>query len=126
MDKKQAKAKYTDGRHYVELSISIFIWEEDSIFYVYAPALDLTGYGKSKEEAKASFETVLYEFVKYTHNKKTIFTELENLGWAVNKKKKRVVAPNLEEMLDENEHFKELYKSKNLVKDLSNINLQLV
>lgn len=125
MDKKQANAKYSDGNNNVELQVSIFLWEEDAIFYVYAPALDLTGYGVSKEEARDSFETVLHEFIVYTHNKKTIFTELENLGWAVNKRKKRLISPDFEDMLSENEHFKHLYKSKNLEKASSSVNLQL-
>jgi hypothetical protein len=125
MDQKQANAKYSDGRNNVELTLSIFLWEEDSIFYVYSPALDLTGYGLSKEEARDSFETVLGEFIVYTHNKKTIFTELENLGWAVNKKKKRIVSPDFEDMLSENEHFNLLYKSKNLTRDSSHVSLQL-
>lgn len=125
MDKKRANAKYSDGRSKVEFNVSIFLWEENSIFYVYSPALDLTGYGLSKEEARESFETVLHEFIKYTHNKKTIFQELENLGWAVNKKKKRVVSPDFEDLLSENEHFRKLYKSKDLEKDSSNVNLEL-
>ncbi len=126
MDKKRANAKYSDENKNVEFNISIFLWEEDSVSYVYSPALDLTGYGLNKEEARESFETVLHEFIVYTHNKKTIFTELENLGWAVNKKKGRVVSPDFEDMLSENEHFKHLYKSKDLVRDSSNVNLELV
>ena len=126
MDKKRANAKYSDGKKNVELSVSIFLWEEDSIFYVYAPALDLTGYGLNKEEARESFETVLHEFIVYTHNKKTIFKELENLGWAVNKRKKRIISPDFEDLLSENEHFKHLYKSKDLTRDTSNVNLELV
>ncbi|WP_282043357.1 hypothetical protein [Winogradskyella flava] len=125
MDKKRANAKYSDGNQTVEFSVSIFLWEEESVFYVYSPALDLTGYGLTKEEARESFETVLEEFVKYTHNKKTIFKELENLGWAVNKRRKRVVSPDFEDLLSENEHFRHLYKSKDLVRDSSNVNLQL-
>tara|TARA_Y100001934_G_scaffold278371_1_gene379444 strand:+ start:654 stop:1034 length:381 start_codon:yes stop_codon:yes gene_type:complete len=125
MDKKRANAKYSDGRQNVEFSVSIFLWEENSIFYVYSPALDLTGYGLTKDEARESFETVLEEFIKYTHNKKTIFKELENLGWAVNKRRKRVVSPDFEDLLSENEHFRHLYKSKDLVRDSSNVNLQL-
>lgn len=125
MNKKYVNAKYSDGGNIVELNLSIFLWEDESIFYVYSPALDITGYGLSKEEARESFETVLQEFVIYTHNKKTIFTELENLGWAVNKKKKRLISPDFEDMLIDNEHFNQLYKSKNLVKDSSRFNLQL-
>lgn len=125
MDKKRANAKYSNGRENVEFSVSIFLWEENSIFYVYSPALDITGYGLTKEEARESFEIVLEEFIKYTHNKKTIFQELENLGWAVNKRKKRVISPDFEDLLSENEHFRHLYKSKDLVRDSSNVNLEL-
>jgi len=125
MDRKRANAKFSDKGKNVELSVSIFLWDEDSIFYVYSPALDLTGYGQTKEEAKESFETVLSEFIKYTHNKKTIFQELENLGWAVNKRKKRVISPDFEDLLSENEHFRSLYKSKDLIKESSNVNLEL-
>ncbi len=125
MDKKQANAKYSDGRNNVEFNLSIFLWEEDSVYYAYSPALDLTGYGSSKEEAKESFETVLHEFIKYTHNKKTIFQELENLGWAVNKRKRRVVSPDFEDLLSDNEHFRHLYRSRELVRDSSNVNLEL-
>lgn len=125
MDKKRANAKYSEGNKNVEFDVSIFLWEEDSVFFVYSPALDLTGYGLTKEEARESFETVLHEFIVYTHNKKTIFTELEKLGWAVNKRKRRVISPDFEDMLSENEHFNHLYKSKNLVRDSSNVNLEL-
>lgn len=125
MDKKQANAKYADGNKNVELSVSIFLWEEESMFYVYSPALDLTGYGVSKDEARESFETVLHEFIVYTHNKKTIFKELEKLGWAVNKKRRRVVSPDFEDMLSDNDHFNRLYKSKDLERDSSNVNLAL-
>lgn len=125
MDKKRVNAKYSDVKKNVEFVISIFLWEEDSVFYVYSPALDLTGYGISKEEARESFETVLHEFIVYTHNKKTIFKELENLGWAVNKRRRRVISPDFEDMLTENEHFNHLYKSKDLTRDSSNVNLEL-
>lgn len=125
MDKKRANAKYSDRKKNVEVNVSIFLWDEDSLFYVYSPALDITGYGLNKEEARESFETILHEFILYTQNKKTIFKELENLGWAVNKRKKRVISPEFEDMLSENEHFKHLYKSKDLVRDSSNVNLEL-
>jgi len=125
MDKKRANAKYSDGKKNVEVNVSIFLWDEDSVFYVYSPALDITGYGLNKEEARESFETTLHEFILYTQNKKIIFKELENLGWAVNKRKKRVISPEFEDMLSENEHFKHLYKSKDLVRDSSNVNLEL-
>jgi hypothetical protein len=125
MEEKHVNALYKDGKKKIELNIATFSWQEDSVFYVYCPALDLTGYGSTSEEAKKSFDYILEEFVVYTHNKKTIFKELEKLGWAVNKHKMKVVAPDFEELLTDNEHFNNLYKSKSLIKDSSSINFAL-
>lgn len=123
---KPVNTKDFEEKKNVEFKLSLFSWDEDSVFYVYAPALDLTGYGLNKEEAKESFQTVLNEFLVYTHDHKTIFSELEKLGWTVNKKRKRIVSPDFEDMLSDNRHFKSLYKSKDLVKETSSVNLELV
>ena len=125
MEKKRVNASYKDGTNQVKLDIAFFGWEEDAIHYVYSPGLDLTGYGHTKEEAKQSFEDVLEEFIRFTHTKKTIFKELENLGWAVNKRKKKVIAPDFEKLLTDNEHFNDLYKTKSLLKEKSSIHLEL-
>jgi hypothetical protein len=107
-----AKAKFTgtyNTKYYrVDVGLNMLIWEADGIFYCYSPALDLTGYGKTKEDAKQSFEDTMDEFITYAHNKRTIFDELEKLGWTVNKKKRRVSAPSEQQMLEDNETYKEL------------------
>ncbi len=125
MEKKRANARFSDRTKQVEISLMIFLWQEETIFYVYSPALDLTGNGLTKKEARESFETVLQEFLIYTHENKTIYTELEKLGWSINKIKGKVISPDFEELLTENEHFNHLYKSHNLIKDSSNFSLQL-
>lgn len=78
---------------------------------IYAPALDLFGYGKTKKEAKESFEITLDEFVRYTVNKGTLIPELKRLGWEVlkSKKKPKLIAPSLSSLLSDNEQFNELF-----------------
>lgn len=125
MKKKWAKAQYQSGNKKVNINVTLFSWIEDGIYFLYSPSLDLTGYGNSKEEAKESFGTTLDEFVKYTENKRTIYDELEKLGWAVNKRKKKVVAPEFEEMLSENDHFNSIYKKRNWEQESSNVGLVL-
>jgi hypothetical protein len=103
-------AEYTvqDGKVMVDLTVCI--WEENGITYVYSPALDMTGYGNSKKEAKKSFEIMFREFVDYTDKKRTLFDELEHLGWTVNRKKKRMHAPDIKDLLDDNKTFREIHQ----------------
>ncbi|MBN8702817.1 MAG: hypothetical protein J0M08_07115 [Bacteroidetes bacterium] len=108
------KATYINNNKRIEITLTVYSWEENGILYMYSPALDLTGYGTSKKEADQSFKITLGEFIKYTHNKKTIFEELERLGWTVNRKKKRVNAPTKEELLQDNEVFRKLSNKKNI------------
>jgi hypothetical protein len=126
MDSKRFSASFRGSKEHVEISVPIFLWNEDSIFYVYSPGLDLTGYGTTQEEAKESFEYILQEFVSYTHTKRTIFTELENLGWMVNKRKKKVISsPKLEDLLVRNEHFNDVYHNKDVKTASSTLNLAM-
>lgn len=126
INKNQVNAKYSNGNQNVEVNLSIFLWEENNVHFIYAPALDLTGYGNTIIDAKENFNCVLEDYIRYTSNKKTIFKELEKLGWLVNKPKKRVIAPDFEDLLKDNKHFNDLFRTKNLVHDSSNINLALI
>ena len=125
MSKIQYKTSYNKGKYNINISISIYNWQEKGIFYIYSPALDITGYGNNVKEAKKSFEHTLIEFVSYTDNKKTIFDELEHLGWTVNRKKKRVHAPDLEDLLDDNDSLKEIITKTGVNRVKQNIELAL-
>lgn len=102
------QANYSNGRERVSVGLILILWDEDGIFFQYAPELDLTGYGSSAIEAAKSFEYILEDFIKYTLNKGTIYDELERLGWSVNNKKKKIKAPEEDQLLENNETYKEL------------------
>ena len=108
MAKKFVEAKYDDGKHIVKIGLTLILWKENEIYFQYSPQLDLTGYGKSANEAQSSFEQTLKDFINYTLNKDTLFDELERLGWTTNKKKKRLRAPEEEQLLEDNETYKDL------------------
>lgn len=61
---------------------------EDNVRIIYSPALDLSGYDYSQEEAKQSFTEALHEFFRYTNNKNTLDKVLKELGWAIRGSKK--------------------------------------
>lgn len=95
----------------IEIILSIISFKENNIHMIYAPALDLFGYGKTKKEAKESFEITLDEFVRYTINKDTLIPELKRLGWDVSesKKKPKFIAPPLSHLLSDNKQFNEIF-----------------
>ncbi len=119
------KASFNHGKHEVNVGLSLILFEEDDFNFVYSPALDITGYGKSEIEAKASFEVVLEEYLSYTHNKETIFEELEKLGWTVNKRKKRINAPSEDELWGDNETYRDVMTKSNVRREQTEIGLAL-
>ena len=104
---------FGNGKYHVGLSLVEF--EEDNVTIIYSPALDLSGYGYSREEAKASFSEALHEFFRYTSNKKTLDTILKELGWAVkgSKKKPKFNPPKDSELISINPLYNEIVNNKN-------------
>lgn len=125
MSKSRIAANFKGGKYSINLNVDVYIWKEDGVYFVYAPALDLTGYDKTESRAKESFTKILDETIKYMHNKDTIFNELERLGWAVNRKKKRVNAPNIQELIEDNESFKDLLNKPYYKKESQGVQLSL-
>ncbi len=94
----------------VEFSLPIIKFTEANVYFYYTPALDLTGYGNTEEEAQASFEETLGQFFDYTTNKNTLASELRKLGWKIGKRKLSI--PSLPEMLKENKYLAEIFEQK--------------
>jgi len=104
-------SQYKDNHQWINVKLSLIEFEEEGFYFVYSPALDLTGYGKTEEEAKNSYSIAMEEFLKYTSNKETIFKELERLGWSISKKRK-VTAPSLSELLQSRSYLEEIFTEK--------------
>ena len=70
--------KVTKGM--VDAKLDVFIYENDGFKIAYAPALDLMGYGRTIEDAKASFEIVAEDFFETTIRLGTLRRYLEEHG----------------------------------------------
>ncbi len=68
-----------DGR--IDSQLDVMFYVEDGVTFAYAPALDLVGYGKNVDEAKASFEIVIAEYFKFTTENNTLEADLRAHGW---------------------------------------------
>jgi len=100
------------GDKYIKLNVPVVFFEEDDIYYAYMPSMDLTGYGKTEEEARESLTVVLDEFLRYTLNKNTFLIELQRLGWKIKSKKKPMTAPSMSDLININEQLRDIVNSK--------------
>jgi predicted RNase H-like HicB family nuclease len=100
----------------IEVNVDLIEYEEDCIFYVYCPPLDLIGYGSTQTEARASWEIVLEEYFRYTLNKNTLVKDLESRGWCVKEKNSQFKPPTLSWMLQHNEQLGDVYNNHNFQK----------
>lgn len=116
-----AKINTVNGIHSVRLSLVGFK-EEDGIFIIYSPALDLSGYGKNEEEAKKSFNEALIEFAKYTSDKNTTEKVLTSLGWKKIKESK-YIPPKDTELVRINPQYSDIINNKDFKVTKENLEL---
>jgi len=69
----------------IKLSIPVFITKEGDSYVTYSPALELSSYGDTIEEAKEAFEDAMQIFIEETIKKGTLEKCLLSLGWSLRK-----------------------------------------
>lgn len=105
----------------IKAKLDLYSFIDDGVYIVYCPALDLSGYGYSLEEAKESFSEVFQQYITYCINKDSLHKDLLKHGWSVRgKKSKDIKAPKLEDLLKQNEAFRDI-----LNKDYSKFNTEI-
>lgn len=100
---------FQKGKMKIKLQVCIF--EEDEVFISYAPALDLSAFGNTEDEAKREFEQTLHEYITYCLHKKTLERDLLEHGWIVKKKKEFEALPD-NDLLQRNETYREIKEKK--------------
>jgi len=100
----------------VEVTVDLVQFKDSGNYVVYAPALEVYGYGKTVQEAKDSFVTCLEEFVDYTVSKKTITSELKRLGWKIKGRKnnRSFKIPDFSELLTKNKRLIDIMNARSI------------
>lgn len=96
--------------------------DENHIFFVYSPHLDLTGYGRTLQEAKLAFEDALNDFFDYTVKHNTLQNVLSKLGWSAKQKAKLKLIPSIQSIISKNDYVSEIfdkYQVNTFHKDIS-------
>lgn len=104
------KGNFKNRGNEVKFNLPVITFQEEGLYFYYSPPLDITGYGKTDDEAKASFEETLNQFFDYTTNKKTFLAELKRLGWKVSKAISQ--PPSLKDMINNNQYLAEIFEEK--------------
>ena len=76
------------GADYIQVDVSVIVFEEHGIFVAYCPALELSSYGENEKEAKEAFEGAMDIFIKETSQRGTLEKFLLQLGWSLQKRPK--------------------------------------
>lgn len=118
MSKSQTvSGQWISGKNRIKCNLPLIIFKEDDNVITYCPALDLSGYGSTEEEAKKSFEITLSEYFRYTLNKKTLAEDLKKQGWTIRKSlKKEPIPPTMELLLQKNEDFSRIFNTHDFQK----------
>lgn len=97
----------------VSIHLPLIMFEEDGNQIIYCPPLDLSGYGPTEVDARASFNVMMDEYFRYTINKGTLAEDLKSMGWKLTKKnlKKPVTPPDISYTLSTNEEFKRIFNN---------------
>ena len=104
--------KWNDGIATVRVNLPVMLFEEDGVQIAYIPVLDLSGYGKSEEEAFSSLEVVIKEYFSYGLKKNTLVDDLKLHGWTIRKKTRPYIAPELTDLITKNEYLHDIVNTR--------------
>lgn len=96
----------------INVKLPLIAFEEDGSKIVYCPALDVSGYGRTDDEANESFAISLESFLSYSINKGTFLEELQKLGWKVKSMNQQLMRPpDMSKLLCKNENFSRIFNN---------------
>lgn len=119
---KRLVGRISESQGYFQIEVPLILFEEDELFYAHIPPLDITGYGKTEQEATESLEVMLDEFFSYTTKNHSLEKVLKKLGW---KKKPTVKYPSISDMISQNELLKETIDNRRSRIERKNIKMPM-
>ena len=105
--------KITNQGKSIRVSLDVYLFMDGDSYIAYSPALDLSGYGTSEEEAKQSFSIVIEQYIKYGLSTRSLVKDLREHGWKVKSfKQRKMSAPSFDMLLNRNETFRDILQNK--------------
>lgn len=95
----------------INVNLEVLLFKEDDVYIAYSPALDISAFGKTEEDAKKEFDNNMRSYITYCMNKKTLFQDLRAHGWTV-KSRNRIKAPTEEQLIKMNDIYNDIRNNK--------------
>jgi predicted RNase H-like HicB family nuclease len=97
---------------HLAFKLGMYIFQEEGAWIVYCPALDLSSYGDTEEQAKQAFGEVLSITLHHELNRNTFIKDLQKHGWSIKSKEQSIVhEPSFNDLL-KNETFRDILNNK--------------
>jgi predicted RNase H-like HicB family nuclease len=122
MGKVQHHSQITSGISTVNTNLELYLFKEGQMYIAYCPAIDISAYGKSENEARASFDEALSAHLTYCIDKNTLADDLKAHGWQM-AKGKEMKTPTVEQQLICNEQLRSIVFSKEYKKISSSVSI---
>lgn len=117
MDNLTLKGSFENKSSHIRVLLDMFMFKEDEATIIYCPALDLSAYGYSEDEAKSAFEQSLEMYFDYCVKKNTLVKDLRAHEWNVKSKNQhKIQAPLLDRMLEINPTLMDITLNKPFTK----------
>lgn len=109
----ESENKITNTGESLKVTLDVYIFMDGDVYIAYSPALDLSGYGETEEEAKTSFSIVIEEYISYGLTMHTLIKDLRAHGWKVRSiKQRKISAPSFDTLIQNNDMFRDILKNK--------------
>jgi uncharacterized protein Usg len=108
------EGRFAVGKSDVTFSLGLLVYEQEGYKVLYCPELQMTGYGKTTEEAENDLADVIHLNVTYMVNKKTLDKVFKRYGWIVKKSNgaKTFLPPNPMNIIEHNPDYREVLERK--------------
>jgi predicted RNase H-like HicB family nuclease len=73
------------GNNTVDVSLDVLLIKEGDYIVSFCPALNLSSFGDTEDDAKKGFDEAMTLFLDELHKRGTLEKELLNLGWQLRK-----------------------------------------
>lgn len=94
----------------IRIWLDVFSYKEDGVQMMYAPSLDLCGYGSTVEEAKQSFNVVVSEYFRFGLENGTLEADLRAHGWKPSSEMQEYESPDILSIMRSNKQLQSVMR----------------